>query len=450
MWTFFNSQWQRAPTAEEFGRMVENKVQEEVLYREAVAMGLDKDDTIVKRRMAQKLQFLAEDVAAAYEPGDAELEDWYAANADKFALPGRISFRQLYFSRTSAAGRPMLTRRRHLRPSPINRWTRNWPRASAIPSCCRTITPTARPSRLPGVWSRLRAGGFGAATGSWQGPVESGFGWHLVFVDSFVPGANPPAEVAPEVKTAWLAQQRWRPGARPMTRCAPSTPWYCPCCRTLSMDCRQHRWPVATTRHRNEQQAPPIRFSPGRLLGLLTLLCLIALPAAQAHEARPAYLELTETAPGQYTVLWRTPVLAGRPPPLALTLPEDVNNLREPIVQELTDSLVERRWIDAGPGGLAGKRITFTGLQFTITDVLARVQLQDGRSWTIIARPAQPWIEITAALSGWQVASEYIVQGMRHILFGPDHLLFVLGLLLIVRDGWTLVKPSRPSRWPTA
>ena len=98
MWTFFKSQWQRDPTPEEFSRMVENKVQEEVLYREAVAMGLDKDDTIVKRRMAQKLQFLAEDVAAAYEPDDAELEAWYAANAEKFALPGRISFRQLYFS----------------------------------------------------------------------------------------------------------------------------------------------------------------------------------------------------------------------------------------------------------------------------------------------------------------------------------------------------------------
>ena len=152
-----------------------------------------------------------------------------------------------------------------------------------------------------------------------------------------------------------------------------------------------------------------ICFNPGRLLGLLTLLCLTALPVAQAHEARPAYLELTETAPGHYTVLWRTPVLAGRPLPLALTLPEDVKNLREPIVQELTDSLVERRWIDAGPGGLDGKRITFTGLQFTITDVLARVQLEDGRSWTVIARPAQPWIEITAALSGWQVAGEDIV-----------------------------------------
>jgi hypothetical protein len=58
----YQSQWRRPPTPEEFGRMVENKVQEEVLYREAVAMGLDKDDTIVKRRMAQKMRFLAEDV----------------------------------------------------------------------------------------------------------------------------------------------------------------------------------------------------------------------------------------------------------------------------------------------------------------------------------------------------------------------------------------------------
>lgn len=190
---------------------------------------------------------------------------------------------------------------------------------------------------------------------------------------------------------------------------------------------------------------PTVRLRPARLLVWLSLLCtgllwLITVPVAQAHEARPAYLELTETAPGQYSVLWRTPVLAGRPLPLALRLPEGVKNLREPIVQELTDSLVERRWIDAGPGGLAGQRINFSGLQFTITDVLTRVQLQDGRHWAIIARPAEPWIEITAALSGWQVASEYIVQGIRHILFGFDHLLFVLGLLLIVRDGWTLIK----------
>src|SRR5215475_6861788 len=73
----FQSQWRREPTPEEFNRLVENKVQEEILYREALAMGLDKDDTIVKRRMAQKMQFLAEDVAAAREPTTAELKRWY-------------------------------------------------------------------------------------------------------------------------------------------------------------------------------------------------------------------------------------------------------------------------------------------------------------------------------------------------------------------------------------
>jgi len=178
----------------------------------------------------------------------------------------------------------------------------------------------------------------------------------------------------------------------------------------------------------------------GRWLACLVLGWLIVVPMALAHEARPAYLELKETGPGQYSVLWRTPVLAGRPLPVVLALPEGVRNLRPPDVLELTDSRVERRWIDAGPGGLSGKRIEFPGLQFTITDVLARVELQDGRSWTTIARPSEPWVEVTAAQSPWQVAGNYIVEGIRHILFGADHLLFVFGLLLIVRNGWTLVK----------
>src|SRR4029450_6026743 len=93
------------------------------------------------------------------------------------------------------------------------------------------------------------------------------------------------------------------------------------------------------------------------------LLCatLLAALAAQAHETRPAYLELTETAPGQFSVLWRTPVLAGMRLPLVLQLPDEVQNLQEPIVQELADSLVERRWIDAGPHGLAGRRIEVAG-----------------------------------------------------------------------------------------
>ena len=95
---YFESQWHRQPTPAEFQAMVEDRVREEVLYREALAMGLDKDDTIVKRRMAQKMQFLAEDVAAAHEPSTAELKAWFEKNSSKFALPSRYSFRHLYFS----------------------------------------------------------------------------------------------------------------------------------------------------------------------------------------------------------------------------------------------------------------------------------------------------------------------------------------------------------------
>ena len=139
-------------------------------------------------------------------------------------------------------------------------------------------------------------------------------------------------------------------------------------------------------------------------------------------------------------MLWRTPVLSGMRLPLVLTMPEGVTNLKPPVVQELSDSLVERRWIDGGPNGLAGKRIEIAGLQFTITDALVRVELLDGRTMQTIVRPSQPWIEIAASQSRWEVMGTYIVEGIRHILFGADHLLFVLGLLLIVGNTWMLVK----------
>lgn len=169
---------------------------------------------------------------------------------------------------------------------------------------------------------------------------------------------------------------------------------------------------------------------------LSSLLC----APSFAHEARPAYLEIKETVPGQFSMLWRTPVLAGMRLPVVLRLSDDVQNVTEPKVQELADSLVERRSIDAGPNGLAGKRIEFAGLQLTITDVLVRVEMLDGRNWTAIARPSQPWVEIAASQSWWEVMTSYIVEGIRHILFGADHLLFVLGLLLIVKDRWMLMK----------
>ena len=172
----------------------------------------------------------------------------------------------------------------------------------------------------------------------------------------------------------------------------------------------------------------------------LLLAILLTVSTAWAHEARPAYLEIKESAAGQFSVLWRTPVLSGMRLPIALTFPANVRNVKTPTVEELADSLVERRLIDAGPSGLSGQRIEFTGLPLTITDVVVRVEMLDGRKWTTIAHPSQPWVEIDAAQTWLTAARTYTMQGIRHILFGADHLLFVLGLLLIVINRWMLLK----------
>jgi len=177
-----------------------------------------------------------------------------------------------------------------------------------------------------------------------------------------------------------------------------------------------------------------------RPFAVLAFLLAVLPFRAAAHEIRPAYLEINETAPGQFSLLWRTPVLAGRRLPIALKLPEDVRNGKEPVVQELTDSLVERRWIEAGAKGLAGQRIEIPGLQLTITDVLVRQRFLDGRDITLLVRPAQPWFEVAASPAWSAIAGNYILHGIQHILFGVDHLLFVLGLLLIVKDRWMLLK----------
>ena len=206
----FQSQWRREPTAQELARLVEDKVQEEILYREALAMGLEKDDTIVKRRMAQKLRFLAEDVAAAREPETAELKGWFEKNKVMFAQPSRVSFRHLYFTPdrrgqrargdaaqalAKLANQPQDTRLAASLADPFMFQDYYRDRASEFlgkefgPQFAQAV------AKLP--------------PGSWQGPIESGFGWHLVFVDTVIPGAVPAfEEIEPDVKTAWLGEQK--------------------------------------------------------------------------------------------------------------------------------------------------------------------------------------------------------------------------------------------------
>jgi parvulin-like peptidyl-prolyl isomerase len=206
----FRSQWQREPSPQELSLLVEEKVQQEILYREAIAMGLDKDDEIVKRRMAQKMQFLAEDVATSREPTTDELQAWFAKNAERFAMPPRISFRHLYFSPDRRG-----TRARDDAAHALEQ-------LSGKPEDAPLASTLADPfmfqdyyrDRAPDYLGKEFGPQFAQAVeklpvGSWQGPVESGFGWHLVYVDTVIPGRVPDfEEVEPDVKTAWLAERK--------------------------------------------------------------------------------------------------------------------------------------------------------------------------------------------------------------------------------------------------
>jgi hydrogenase/urease accessory protein HupE len=165
---------------------------------------------------------------------------------------------------------------------------------------------------------------------------------------------------------------------------------------------------------------------------------LALLSGASAHESRPAYMEVTEIAPHRYQIVWRTPLLSGMRLPVALRFPEKTRNVTEPTLRELPDSLIERRSIEL-ESGLSGTRIEIVGLQATITDALVRVQLLDGSYSTTLVRPSKPWIEIATSRSSLEVASAYLMHGIEHILFGYDHLLFVLALILIVRRGRVLL-----------
>lgn len=175
----------------------------------------------------------------------------------------------------------------------------------------------------------------------------------------------------------------------------------------------------------------------GLLLALAMLV--LAVPfSASAHEARPAYLQIDQVGPARYNVLWRTPLLSGMRLPVVLRFSDGIKLVTGPAERELPDSLVERSIIEV-PDGLVGQRITFLGLQASITDVLVRVKLKDGTVTTTLVRPSQPWIEVQAKESSFQVVKVFVLEGIEHILFGFDHLLFVLALMLIVRSTRTLL-----------
>jgi peptidyl-prolyl cis-trans isomerase C len=206
----FSAQWQRLPTPEELNGLINSRVREEILYREALALGLDKEDTIVKRRMAQKMEFLAEDLSALREPTTEELRAWFERNSRQFALPPRTTFRHLYFSpdrRGQNARTDAVDALNKLAGKPEDS-----PAAAALadPFMFQDYYGDHTPEHLTKEFGPNFANSlFQLKPGSWQGPIKSGYGWHLVWIDSITPGRVPQfEEVETDVKSAWTEDLR--------------------------------------------------------------------------------------------------------------------------------------------------------------------------------------------------------------------------------------------------
>ncbi len=160
---------------------------------------------------------------------------------------------------------------------------------------------------------------------------------------------------------------------------------------------------------------------------------------AEAHRLQPAYLEINEQNTGKFGIMWKRPLVAGRPMNIYPQLPEICTNLSEPRMLSATSGAVERWFADCGKDGLNNEIIVIDGLPSTQTDVLLRIQFADGVTLTEVLRPDLPSFLIPEKPSKSRIVTSYLLLGIEHILAGIDHLLFVLGLLLIVRGARLLI-----------
>jgi len=205
----FQGLWQRPPTRQELNGLVNDYVAEEVYYREALALGLDQGDAVIRRRLRQKMEFFSEDLAGVTEPTEAELEAYLAAHPDRFRRDARQSFVQIYFNRdrrgagADQAARDLLA-------------VLNGPGASIDPA--QAGDPLMLGTSFERLTSADVAGLFGQEfadsvltlqPGSWSGPIPSGYGLHLVRVTDRVPGRLPAlAEVRDEVRRELVLERQ--------------------------------------------------------------------------------------------------------------------------------------------------------------------------------------------------------------------------------------------------
>jgi len=176
---------------------------------------------------------------------------------------------------------------------------------------------------------------------------------------------------------------------------------------------------------------------PG-IVPALILAWIATLGSLWSHEIRPAYLQIDQTEPGAYDVLWKMPRVGDR----VLDIRPEFGDgfvLEEGPGGALFDGFVVYHYRLTGDQPLAGTRLAIRDLPRTTIDVLANVSLLDGRKHTFLLHPTEPERVFPSEPSKWGVVTTYFILGIEHILLGIDHLLFVLALLLIIEGRGRLI-----------
>lgn len=207
--TLWGKSRQRLPTQGELQGLIEQQIREEVMYREALAMGLDQNDSVVRRRLAQKVEFISADLAALAEPTETELANYLSINSKKFEQPATINFSQIYISYDKHGDNVRAYAKNLLNKLTQSDSTMNIKTFGDS----LMLDPQYKQITEPGV-SRLFGKDFASElftqpVGTWQGPITSGFGLHLIRIDkkseSRLPELN---AVREKVLAEWMAQQR--------------------------------------------------------------------------------------------------------------------------------------------------------------------------------------------------------------------------------------------------
>jgi hypothetical protein len=204
----FARTWRRPPTEQELQALVDDYIRDEVFYREGRAAGLDRDDVVIRRRVRQKMEFLAEDMAAL-EPSEEQLATYLASHSERFRTQERLTFRHVFLSQS---------RRGSAMENDVKQVAKALARTPGAEDAAALGDPFLLGEDFHSVSLSDVASTFGddfakrlsaVEQGRWQGPVQSGFGLHFFFVEERTPGNLPPLDaIRQAVQKEWLNERR--------------------------------------------------------------------------------------------------------------------------------------------------------------------------------------------------------------------------------------------------